>query len=458
MKIHAVAIMLAASAALAATGFSRSAAADPAPRPSGVQSKQSFDAVAKRSVVDEIGKFMTEEYVFPDVGRRAATVLSQNLAAGDYDAITDPAAFALRLTEDLSAVAHDKHLRVRRDEPGPGPEQKQGTKPPPRSEGGFTRVDLLDGNIGYLALDGFVGKTTFKPVANKAMQLLAGTDALIIDLRGNGGGAPAAVSYLVSFFVDPKAPVHVNDMLWRKPGTGEYRRDVFQTEATPCSYLAKPVVILTGPRTFSGGEEFAYDMQSLKRATLVGEVTGGGANPGGLRPLQAGLSIFVPTGRSENPITHSNWEGRGVEPDVAAASAEAFAKAYEIARKAAGKDTRRAAAPSGPDVVMERALMTPNPTAQAGSEAALRRIVAEFQAGSPRYERFSPELADVIRSDFAQTGAELAALGPLQSVSFIEVGRMGESVFDVKFAKAEWVWRLLLDDEGKIVGIDFAPK
>ena len=83
-------------------------------------------------------------------------------------------------------------------------------------------------------------------------------------------------------------------------------------------YLGKPVYVLVGPKTYSAGEEFAYDLQVLKRVTVVGEKTRGGANPGGLKELGSDLFVVVPTGRAENPITHSNWGGVGVRPDVQA--------------------------------------------------------------------------------------------------------------------------------------------
>lgn len=453
MKIHCLAILLAAGMTVGTAGTAQPAAGQV---PSAVASRQGLDAATRRGVVDEVAKLMTDEYAFPDVGRHAASAISQKLAAGDYDTVTDAGNFARRLTEDLNAVAQDRHLRVRGDGPDPGSAERRAK--PQRSECGFTRVDVLDQNIGYVDLNGFLPKDMFKPVADKAMQLLAGTDALIIDLRGNGGGDPAAVSYLVSFFVDPTTPVHVNDLLWRKPGTDEHRRDVFRTEATPSSYLAKPVVLLTGPRTFSGGEEFAYDMQSLKRATLVGEVTGGGANPGGLRSLPAGLSMFLPTGRAENPITHTNWEGRGVEPDMPAASTTAFATAYEAARQAAGKKPRLANSPSGPDAVMAQPLLRPRTTAQQGSEAALRRSASELQAGAPRYDLMSTGLAALTREQLPELHAEVAALGALERVTFVEVGPIGESVYDVKFAQGEWRWSLMLDDGGKIIMAFFHPK
>lgn len=454
MKIPSLAIVLAAGMAVATAGLAPPAAAEQAPR--AVASKRGFDAATRRAVVDEVVKLMTEEYVLPEVGRRAASALSRNLAAGDYDTVTDPGAFARRLTEDLNAVVQDKHLRVRSEELTPGPNGPR--KKPQRSERGFTRVDVLAQNIGYMDLNGFLPKELFQPVADKAMRLLAGTDALIIDLRSNGGGDPAAVSYLVSFFMDPKTPIHVNDLLWRKPGTEEYRRDVFRTEATPSSYLAKPVVLLTGPRTFSGGEEFAYDMQGLKRATLVGETTGGGANPGALRPLPAGLSIFVPTGQAVNPITQTSWEGKGVLPDMPAPAATAFATAYETALKAAGKKPFLARAPTGPDAVITRPLLRPRSTAQPGSEAAVRRSVAEFQANAPRYELLSPQLAELTREQLPEIHADIAALGALHRVTFVEIGPMGESVYDVKFAKGRWRWGILLDQEGKTLMAFFEPK
>lgn len=454
MRRGFMAVALASSALIGLAGIGLSAFADQAP--GGAPSKPSLDATARRGVVDDAARLLTEGYVFPDVGRRAATLLSRKLAAGEYDAITDPDAFAQRLTEDLAAVTQDKHLWVRGNERRREP-QRRG-EAPLRSEAGFTRVDVLQQNIGYLDLDGFVPKDLFKPTADKAMRLLAGTDALIIDLRGNGGGAPGAVAYFVSFFVDPKTPVHVNDLLWRKPGTDEYRRDAFWTEAVPSSYLAKPVVLLIGPRTFSGGEEFAYDMRNLKLATLVGEVTGGGANPGGVRPLHGGLSMFLPTGKAVNPITLTSWEGRGVEPDVPAASAEAFARAYAMALGAAGKKPLSANAPSGPDALIEQRLLVPRSTAQAGSEAALRRSIAELQAGAPRYDLLSPALADLTREQLPQIHADIAALGPLQGVTFVEVGRMGEAVYDVKFANGEWRWRILLDEGGKTILAAMRPK
>ncbi len=453
MKKHALAWALAATFTVGVAGIARPAASLQAGPTT--QARQTLNATARQGVVVAAARLLTDAYVYPEAGRRAAAVISQNLAEGDYDAITEPSAFAQRLNDDLNDVAHDKHLRVHGEEPEPDGDRVN--DPPARSELGFARVDVLDGNVGYVELTAFVPVGLFRPAADKAMRLLSGTDTLIIDLRGNGGGDPAAVAYLASFFFDPKESIHLNDLLWREAGTENYRREEFRTEVTPLNYSNKQIVLLTGPKTFSGGEEFAYDMQATNRATLVGESTGGGANPGSMQPLQAGLSIFLPTGRAENPRTQTNWEGLGVQPDIPAPAAQAFTVAYNTARRAADESAPVGSALSGPDDVLSRRLLTQRTTAQPGSEAEVRRSIAEFQAGTPRYDLLSPFLAESTRADLPFIQADIIKLGPVLSVDFVEVGPLGDDVYEVKFAEGVWMWSILLDD-GKIIMAGFGPK
>lgn len=272
-----------------------------------------FDQTTVRKVIGGIAAELREGYVFPDKGAQAADALEKALGANAYAGITDPAQLALRLTEQLRAITKDSHMRVVFGSPF------RNQPPPPTPQDAGFEVKRLEGNIGYIHLPRFAPPEVFNPAANVAMRNLSDTAALIIDMQDNGGGHPASVAYLVSFFLDPGKRVHINDLIWRNRGTSTFRTESFWSSPTPVSYLGKPVYVLVGPNTYSAGEEFAYDLQVLKRATVVGEKTRGGANPGGLNELGSDLFVVVPTGRAENPITHSNWEGVGVRPDVQAA-------------------------------------------------------------------------------------------------------------------------------------------
>lgn len=274
---------------------------------------QGLTRETKFQVVEAAAKVLREGYVYPEVGERTAIRLSATLAAGGYDTIEDPVAFASRLSADMRDVAHDDHLNIFAQN-GPGPGDELGPEPPQKK--GFVRVDRLPGNVGYIKVVGFPNADGIKPMADAAMRMVARTKAVIIDVRQNFGGNPTGVAYLVSFFLGGRKQVHLNDVVWRDSGTNTTHTDSTWTSATPTHYLGRPVYVLTGRQTFSAGEEFAYDLQALNRATLVGEVTRGGANPGTLAPLASGFDIFIPTGRAENPITKTNWEGRGVRPDV----------------------------------------------------------------------------------------------------------------------------------------------
>lgn len=287
-----------------------------------------LDEASRRAVVESASKMLRERYVFPDVGDRAARAIESALAAGGYAALDQPGAFAQRLTDDLRAVAKDKHLRVTSPSVGPAP---AGAAPPApvRAQGGVARADILDGNVGYIEIVGFPAPSAFNASVNRAMAPLEKTRALIVDVRRNGGGSPVSVTYLVSYFLRSGDRVHINTFINRNPGTETFRTQDFWSETTPFSYAGKPVLVLTSGRTFSGGEEFAYDMQVMKLARIVGDTTGGGANPGGTVRLAAGLTMFVPGGRARNPITGTNWEGVGVLPDIAVPSENALKAALE---------------------------------------------------------------------------------------------------------------------------------
>ncbi|MCG6206517.1 S41 family peptidase [Rhodopseudomonas sp. HC1] len=286
----------------------------------------SLDRQAVGKVVGGIAVELREGYVFPDTGVRAADALEKALGEGAYAGVTDPAQFARILTEQLGAITKDSHMRVIFGSPF------RNQPPPAASQGAGFEVKRLDGNIGYIHLARFVPPDIFKPAADEAMRNLADTAALVIDMRDNGGGHPGSVAYLISFLLDPGKSVHINDLIWRNRGTATFRTESFWSVATPVHYVDKPVYVLVGPKTYSAGEEFAYDLQALKRATVVGEKTRGGANPGGLKDLGSDIFVVVPTGRAENPMTHGNWGGVGVQPDVPAALGDTQEVAVAMAK------------------------------------------------------------------------------------------------------------------------------
>jgi hypothetical protein len=203
---------------------------------------------------------------------------------------------------------------------------------------GFERVELLEGNVGYVKLRGFLPAADAGDTVAAAMGFVANADALIFDLRENGGGDPEMVQLICSYLFD--SPVHLNDLYFRP--ANETRQFWTLPVVQGKRFVDKPVYVLTSGRTFSAAEEFTYNLKTQKRATIVGETTGGGANPGGDQRIGEHFTVFVPAGRAINPITKTNWEGTGVEPDLKVAK--------EIALEAARVDAigkLRAAAPAG---------------------------------------------------------------------------------------------------------------
>ncbi len=303
--------------------------------------QDAIDAEFKSSTIEQLSQLLNDHYVFPEVAEKTGAHLRRQLKAGAFDKITDIKSFADALTTEVQSVNHDKHMRVR-----PAPDRKADPEGPPEKMlenqlhrlarqqtdmAGFREAKRLDGNIGYLDLRGFAGRLRGAPVADRYMGLLAGSDAIIIDLRKNGGGDPAMVQYLCSYFFEEKT--HLNSLYWRE---GDRTEEFWTLDTVGGAKMADvPVFILTSNFTFSGAEEFSYNMQTRKRATLVGETTGGGANPGGMFPVNAELAVFIPTGRAINPVTQTNWEGTGVVPDVKTTAEEALDKAIELAMEAA---------------------------------------------------------------------------------------------------------------------------
>ncbi len=302
----------------------------PGPRPAPLA------ATERQATVEAIGKLLDDHYVFPEVAKKTGASLAAKLKSGVYDRLDDPFAFAEALTHDLQEVAKDLHLRVGVQPPRPARAPSAAPQRPDPAEidrefragnYGFREVKILPGNLGYVRLDGFVPAQYGGRTASAAMSFLSGADAIVFDLRQNGGGDPTMIQLLSSFLF--AEPTHLNDLYWRE---GD-RRDQFWTlpyfagEARP----NVPVYVLTSSRTFSAAEEFTNNLKVLKRATIVGETTGGGANPGQGYDAGERFMIFVPTGRAINPTTGTNWEGTGVEPDLKVPAQDALLAAQSAA-------------------------------------------------------------------------------------------------------------------------------
>jgi hypothetical protein len=301
---------------------------------------RTIDAATRTQVIDAILNRLNEAYVFPETAKKMEASIRERVSRKEYDQITSARSFAELLTSHLQAVSKDKHLRVRYShEPIP-------VRPPRREptaeehevarrefgwlNNGFNRVERLRGNIGYLEFAAFFDPEFGADTVAAAMNFLAGTDALIIDLRSNGGGNPEMVALICSYLFGPE-PVHLNDLYWREGN----RTEEFWTrkELSGKRYLNRDIYVLTSKRTFSGAEEFTYNLQNLKRATIIGETTGGGAHPGGGFRAHEHFMVFVPSGRAINPITKTNWEGTGVKPDIEVPANQAQVVAQLMALK-----------------------------------------------------------------------------------------------------------------------------
>lgn len=292
----------------------------------------------KKETIEALLDALNESYVFPELAKKADEAVRRALAEGAYRDITSGPAFAQKLSADVNAILKDAHFRLRysaetlpvraeRAEPSPA-EIEMYERMVKRRNAGIAQVDVLMGNIGYLEVESFQGAEAIARPAAAAFEFLKDTDALIIDLRRNGGGSPEAVRILCSYLFGEK-PVHLNSIYWRPTDSTD---DFYTLESLEGPrYLDKPVYVLTSKRTGSGAEECAYNLQTQKRAAVIGEVTWGGANPGGNVRLNDHFAVFVPMGRAINPITKTNWEGTGVAPDVACPAGDALTRAQIMA-------------------------------------------------------------------------------------------------------------------------------
>ena len=292
------------------------------------QSSRILNEESRQLVINKIGKLLVNNYVYQETGEACDKFLANQIECGKYEDISHPRELAKQLNEDLRKIHRDRHIRVQFISPEGREFELENpqlffllrTHEKFKENMGIRKVKILSGNVGYLDLRSFEPLDLAHEKMLNAMRLLENVDALIIDLRNNSGGNPAMVQFLGSWFFDQ--PVHLNSIYWRR---GDYIEEFWTIKDIGIKKRPElPLLILIGSKTFSAAEEFTYNMKIQKRAILIGNKTAGGANPGYTFSVSDQFSIFIPTGRSVNPITKTNWEDTGIEPDISAKSSTAL--------------------------------------------------------------------------------------------------------------------------------------
>lgn len=308
-----------------------------------------LDSAVQAEIIQSLSDKLKSYYVFPETAAEICERLQEHMDAGDYNGIRDGEQFAAALTAHLQEVNQDKHLGVKfYPHPLPGQEAAMHDNQEWVAEWrivaqnenyGLYKAERLPGNVGYLDIRAFSRTAWAGDTAAAAMIFLVNTSALIVDLRKCRGGDPDMVA-LISTYLFGEERVHLNSLYWRESDVTE---QYWTLPYVPGKrYGDKPVYVLTSKETFSGGEEFAYNLKTRQRGTLVGETTGGGAHPGAIYRLHPHFDAFIPNGRAINPVSGTNWEGTGVAPDVPVPQEQAFTSAYRMALESLLEDLQEA--------------------------------------------------------------------------------------------------------------------
>jgi hypothetical protein len=286
---------------------------------------------APREVVEQIAALIEDNYFDAPRASAIARDLRARANAGRFDELTEPSDLAAELTEILKPS--DRHFSVTwspQERVVAGPAMSAGTFER-RNAYGFRRVEMLPGAVGYVDVRTFYDFATGRPeeparqAADAVLALVLSGDAVIIDLRNSPGGSATMVGYLVSAFTRPDAAIY--DVIHYRAGSESERPEALY----PRPRLDIPLYLLISGRTASAAEAMAYTLQAAGRAIVVGEVSSGAANPGGEFPAGDGFNVFVSIGTPVNPVTRTNWEGKGVQPDVHVPAEQALRRAQILA-------------------------------------------------------------------------------------------------------------------------------
>lgn len=302
-----------------------------------------FNESTKKEIVYKVASILEEKYLFEDIGDKMAKHILNQYEIGKYDSLTQVKEFCSELTSDLRDINNDKHLFVFYS-PDETYEVKAFKNLLPENEikdinesiyqkesrenFGFKKIEILDGNIGYFDLRYFASPEIFDEKLIGVMNFLSNTDAIIIDLRDNGGGQGSTL--LASYFLPPKE-ILLGSSCCRDTSQNIYSKTIVDIPGKRLMDIG--LYILTSSRTFSAAEAFAYTMKNLNRAIIIGEQTKGGAHPIDVLIVKGDILIQIPICESYNPVTRTNWEGVGVIPNIEESSELALHKAYILALK-----------------------------------------------------------------------------------------------------------------------------
>jgi hypothetical protein len=299
----------------------------------------SLDAAERRRVIGAVIANLKQHYVYPDAAQKMSDALLMHERNGDDAAVTDGGAFADLLTKQMRDVSHDRHLELAYSQDplpasrldalgrplGPTPEdQARYRKTLEQGNCTFEKAEVLAHNIGYLKLNSFPDPSICGPTAVAAMASLNHVDAIIFDLRDNRGGEPEMVALMAAYLFD-------RPEYWYNPRENTTARSWTHSPVPGNKLADKLVYVLTSARTFSGAEQFSYDLKMLKRAILVGETTGGAAHSGVFYRIDDHFGIGIPETKPINPFSKTDWAESGVEPDVKVKAADALETAVKLA-------------------------------------------------------------------------------------------------------------------------------
>ena len=309
----------------------------------GATGEAPLTAAERQQVVDQLGQTLEANYVFADKAKILAATLRAHLDKGDYDGAQDKGALAQALTKDLVAASNDLHFFVgvdpafaadyaARKDPARAAALRESDRQAERAKNfGFTDLRRLEGNIAYVGMSHFADPELGYDAAAAAMRFIENSDAVIYDMRYNNGGHLEMAQLLASQLFRGDKDQELFDYYYSDDGR-RVARGQWVLPALPAKRLTgKPVYVLTSSTSFSAAEWFAYSLRKLGRATVIGERTAGGAHPVDRKPVGSDFFVQVPIGQIHDPVDRGDFEGQGVTPDHAVASAEALTVAHRLA-------------------------------------------------------------------------------------------------------------------------------